>query len=116
MLLDGISPRGRFHASWRSAQLSGTGETVRLVPRKRLNGSLRRPSCKPSPIDADQTHSLWEKGGCGLASGIRRASTRQSVVDVRQMCERLGLDPEREMSTVMPDPVLSPSLVSVDCR
>jgi hypothetical protein len=79
MWIDGISPPGRFHAAWCSAQLSGTGETVRLVPRKRLNGSLRRPSCKPSPIDADQTHSLWGKGGCGLALGIRRGMNAERV-------------------------------------
>ena len=41
-------------------------------------------------------------------------STGQPVVDVRQVCEQLGLDPEREVSKGMSDPVLSTGLVIVD--
>jgi hypothetical protein len=40
--------------------------------------------------------------------------TGQHVVDVRQVCEQVGLDPEQEMSTVMTDLVVSPGLVIVE--
>jgi hypothetical protein len=40
--------------------------------------------------------------------------TGHRVVDVRQVCEKLGLDPEREMSKVMTDSVLSTGIVIVD--
>lgn len=40
--------------------------------------------------------------------------TGKTVVDIRKVCEKLGLDPEREMSKVMTDPVLSMGIVIVD--
>jgi hypothetical protein len=41
-------------------------------------------------------------------------STGHSVVDVRQVCEKLGLDPDQEMSKLMTGPVLSLGIVIVD--
>jgi hypothetical protein len=33
--------------------------------------------------------------------------TQEQVVDIRKVCEKLGLDPEREMDKILTDPVLS---------
>jgi hypothetical protein len=41
-------------------------------------------------------------------------STGQSVVDVRQVCEKLGLNPDEEISKLMTDSVLSTGIVIVD--
>jgi hypothetical protein len=41
-------------------------------------------------------------------------STGQSVVDERQVCEKLGLDPDEEISKLMTDSVLSTGIVIVD--
>jgi hypothetical protein len=41
-------------------------------------------------------------------------STGRSVVDVRQVCEKLGLDPDEEISKLMTDSVLSTGIVIVD--
>jgi tryptophanase len=34
-------------------------------------------------------------------------ATHEEVVDIRKVCEKLGLDPEREMDKLLTDPVLS---------
>jgi hypothetical protein len=40
--------------------------------------------------------------------------TGHQVVDVRQVCERLGLNPDEEISKLMTDPVLSAGIVIVE--
>jgi hypothetical protein len=40
--------------------------------------------------------------------------TGQRVIDIRQVCEKLGLDPEKEIARVMMDPVLSRGMVITD--
>jgi hypothetical protein len=38
----------------------------------------------------------------------------QGVIDIRQVCEKLGLDPEQEIARVMTDPVLSRGMLSTN--
>jgi hypothetical protein len=79
---------------------------VTTYPSRRLEGTVR-----PSPVQKKLRHLtddlLRDLFAPDPVPIYTDSATGAPAVDIRQVWEKLGLDPEREMDKLLTDPVLS---------
>jgi hypothetical protein len=69
---------------------------------------------RPSELRQHTMHFLQDLFAPDPVPIVTDPLTGHHVIDVRQVCEKLGLDPDEEISKLMTDSVLSTGIVIVD--
>jgi hypothetical protein len=71
---------------------------------------------RPSKLRQHTLHFLQDLFAPDPIPIVTDPLTGHQVVDVRQVCEKLGLNPDEEISKLMTDSRLSAGIVIVDAR